>query len=105
MAGEWDEYEANNIVDLGTHTLTSNVTKTNQTNFTLYPNPAQTNTIYFTTNHPLNIEVYAVTGKLILNKLIRSDAKSLDISNLNKGLYIIKMTTNFGVQVKKLIRQ
>ena len=105
LAGEWDEYEANNIVDLGTHTLTSNVTKNSQTNFTLYPNPAQTNTIYFTTNHPLNIKVYAVTGKLILNKLIRSDSKSLDISNLNKGLYIIKMTTNFGVQVKKLIRQ
>jgi hypothetical protein len=30
---------------------------------------------------------------------------SLDVSGLNQGLYLVKMTTNFGVQVKKLIRQ
>jgi hypothetical protein len=77
----------------------------NKTNFTLYPNPVQSNIIYFNTNNPSKIEVYTITGKLILSKNLKNDAESLDVSGLNQGLYLVKMTTNFGVQVKKLIRQ
>ena len=105
LAGEWEEYETNNIVDLGTHTLSVSIYEVNKTNFTLYPNPVQSNIIYFNTNNPSKIEVYTITGKLILSKNLKNDAESLDVSGLNQGLYLVKMTTNFGIQVKKLIRQ
>ena len=37
LAGEWEEYETNNIVDLGTHTISVSIYEVNKTNFTLYP--------------------------------------------------------------------
>lgn len=105
LAGEWDEYETDTVTDLGTHTLSVSVNVLNETNVTLYPNPVQSNELYFNSNTPLNVEVYAITGKLILSKNLKNSSKSIEISDLNTGLYIVKMTNDFGVQVKKLIRQ
>ena len=105
LAGEWDEYETDTVTDLGTHTLSVSVNVLNETNVTLYPNPVQSNELYFNSNTPLNVEIYAITGKLILSKNLKNSSKSIHISDLNTGLYIVKMTSDFGVQVKKLIRQ
>ena len=105
LAGEWDEYETDTVTDLGTHTLSVSVNVLNETNVTLYPNPVQSNELYFNSNTPLNVEIYAITGKLILSKNLKNSSKSIHISDLNAGLYIVKMTSDFGVQVKKLIRQ
>ena len=105
LAGEWDEYETNTVTDLGTHTLSVSVNVLNETNVTLYPNPVQSNELYFNSSPPLNVEIYDITGKLILSKNLKNSSKSIEISDLNSGLYIVKMTNDFGVQVKKLIRQ
>ncbi|MDG1394015.1 MAG: endonuclease [Flavobacteriaceae bacterium] len=105
LAGEWDEYETDTVTDLGTHTLSVTVNVLNETNVTLYPNPVQSNELYFNSNTPLNVEIYAITGKLILSENLKNSSKSIHISDLNSGLYIVKMTSDFGVQVKKLIRQ
>ncbi len=105
LAGEWDEYETDTVTDLGTHTLSVSVNVLNETNVTLYPNPVQSNELYFNSNTPLNVEIYDITGKLILSKNLKNSSKSIHISDLNTGLYIVKMTSDFGVQVKKLIRQ
>ena len=105
LAGEWDEYETDTVTDLGTHTLSVSVNVLNETNVTLYPNPVQSNELYFNSSPPLNVEIYDITGKLILSKNLKNSSKSIEISDLNSGLYIVKMTNDFGVQVKKLIRQ
>ena len=105
LAGEWDEYETDTVTDLGTHTLSVSVNVLNETNVTLYPNPVQSNELYFNSSPPLNVEIYDITGKLILSKNLKNSSKSIEISDLNTGLYIVKMTNDFGVQVKKLIRQ
>lgn len=105
LAGEWDEYETDTVTDLGTHTLSVSVNVLNETNVTLYPNPVQSNELYFNSSTPLNVEIYDITGKLILSKNLKNSSKSIEISDLNSGLYIVKMTNDFGVQVKKLIRQ
>ncbi|PHS67678.1 MAG: hypothetical protein COB12_02800 [Flavobacterium sp.] len=56
-----------------------------ESNFNLYPNPA-INILNIETNTPFSkAEIYTTLGQ----KVVESSAKSIDISNLNAGLYLI----------------
>mgnify|MGYP001816284941 FL=1 len=59
-------------------------------NISIYPNPA-TNQLNFrgNFNSDLEVSVYDVLGKRIINKTVKY-GQSLDVSKLNNGLYIIK---------------
>ena len=105
LVGEWDEYETNNITDLGSHTTQLSINDFEENSFSFFPNPVKSNQVYFNSRLPLKVEIFAITGELVINILLENRTKSLDISALNSGLYIVKMTSDFGVQMKKLIRQ
>ncbi|MDA9970539.1 endonuclease [Flavobacteriaceae bacterium] len=105
LAGEWDAYPTDNIADLGSHTTPLSIIDLEENSFSFFPNPVESNQVYFNSRLPLKVEIYAVTGELVINILLENREKALNISSLNSGLYIVKMTSDFGVQVKKLIRQ
>ena len=69
----------------------------------IYPNPVNGN--YVTILTPVEglkeIEVYSVTGRRILNTTINNN--TLDVSSLNSGFYMIKVTINGQSKVSKLI--
>ncbi|GGZ85061.1 T9SS type A sorting domain-containing protein [Algibacter mikhailovii] len=72
---------------------------------TIYPNPAYSSgkLIYITSerNALKHIEFYDVLGKRIFNTKITG--RELDISNLKKGVYIIKVTENTKSETRKLV--
>ena len=105
LTGEWDAYPTDNIADLGSHTTPLSINYFEENSFSFFPNPAKSNQVFFNSTLSLKVEVYAITGELVINILLENRTKSLDISALNSGLYIVKMTSDLGVQVKKLIRQ
>ena len=105
LVGEWDDYGNNDVTDLGSHSNPLDVNNLEQNSFLFFPNPVESNQIFFNSNTTLKVEIYSLTGELILNSFLKNQTKSLDISALSSGLYIIKITANFGVKVKKLIRQ
>ena len=105
LATEWDAYPEDNIEDLGNHTEPLSVNAINKKNVSFFPNPVKSNQVYFNSRLPLKVEIYAITGELVINILLENRTKYLDISALNSGLYIVRMTSDFGVQMKKLIRQ
>ena len=104
LAGEWVTSTTNDITDLGSHSAPLGSNDLQENSFSFFPNPARLNKLFFKSNRPLSIEVYSLTGKLILNTTIDS-SKSLDISSLNTGLFIIKMRSDSGTKIKKLIRE
>ncbi|NRA93937.1 MAG: T9SS type A sorting domain-containing protein [Psychroserpens sp.] len=63
--------------------------------FTIYPNPVNTE---FKTNKSFqNLDIYDITGKLVKSykgDFTRND--SYDISNLNPGLYLVRIENNNG---------
>jgi hypothetical protein len=66
-----------------------------------YPNPAQ-NRLYFTNENDLKkVSFFSVEGKLLLEKLIVNE--DLDISSINRGLYFVRIETEQGASVTKLI--
>ena len=104
LAGEWVTSTTNDITDLGSHSAPLGSNDLQENSFSFFPNPARQSKLFFKSTRPLSIEVYSLTGKLILNSTIDS-SKSLDISSLNTGLFIIKMRSDSGTKIKKLIRE
>ncbi|MFY0599643.1 MAG: T9SS type A sorting domain-containing protein [Cyclobacteriaceae bacterium] len=71
----------------------------------LYPNPANEyiNIIGKGVNNISSIEIYNVQGKLVINKQV--DSNSIDISSLNKGVYMVRINDNTGkIRTEKLIK-
>jgi len=69
----------------------------------LYPNPVSNGKVYITSRNDLNKEIiiFDVLGKKVLQTLISS--KELNISNLNSGVYIIKINEGGATATRKLI--
>lgn len=71
----------------------------------ILPNPAF-NYLKIETNHPFeNIKIYNTSGKLYLNT-VYTEHRLLDITSLQRGIYIIQMTDKNGFfAYKKFIKQ
>ena len=69
----------------------------------IYPNPVNGN--YITILTPVeglkDVEVYSVTGRKLLDTTINNN--TLDVSALNSGFYMIKVTIEGQSKVSKLI--
>jgi hypothetical protein len=69
----------------------------------LYPNPNNTGKVYITSRLNLDkkIEVFDVLGKKVIDLILYT--KELNISNLNPGVYIIKIKEGEASATRKLI--
>ncbi len=75
--------------------------------FSLSPNPAgNTLTIQTSANGPLMLSIYAIDGRLIkqLNNLQQANS-SIDISELQSGIYFIAVSAKGQQAVKRFIKQ
>ena len=69
-----------------------------------YPNPATENITIISDNGESGlVTISNLTGKNVLSQQITSNEQIIHLSNLGKGLYIIKLQTNNSVLVSKLI--
>jgi len=69
----------------------------------IYPNPAQNNfTVEVSTNEKQILNIVDVTGKLVLQQTINSKT-TIDVSNLNAGVYNLNITGNAGVANTHLV--
>ncbi|WP_296380692.1 lamin tail domain-containing protein [Winogradskyella sp.] len=71
--------------------------------FTLYPNPTNTGFVNITSSNSdaMNVQVFDILGKRVKNETLTNS--TLDVSNLNTGLYIVKITQNDASVTKKLV--
>jgi hypothetical protein len=73
-------------------------------NISVFPNPAG-DKVNIECPLEANLEILTIEG-LIIRRLITNDRQTtLDLSTLSSGIYIIKVKTNKGSAVKKLIKQ
>ncbi len=72
-------------------------------NFKLYPNPAYNDVVYITTkdNDTKYIVVYDVLGEVVLTD--RITAKTLNISHLVPGVYVLQVTERQKTMTRKLV--
>jgi len=102
------------VVDFGTCKDTSTcyyfspvgINEINASNISIQPNPFN-NELKITLDKNYNgvLEVYNTIGALITSEKLQSKNITLNTSNWNAGLYILKVATNAGVVVKKVVKR
>lgn len=97
--GEALALDANGYLVLASTLSTKNY---NAFDFAVYPNPVKDN-ITINTQEPLrSVEIYNLLGKTVFTA--EKIQKSIDISSLDKGLYILKLTSEKGISTKKIVK-
>jgi hypothetical protein len=80
---------------------TASVDDQNQLDILIYPNPSS-DTVYIDGNYSqLEAVVYDILGKQVMNKSITN---SIDISQLEKGVYILQLSDGVKLSTRKIIK-
>jgi len=70
----------------------------------IYPNPAN-NLVIINTQEKSTIEILNLHGKIIDTKILSDKTNYLDISDLRNGIYTLRILTDKGIAIRKLIKQ
>jgi hypothetical protein len=73
-------------------------------NFSFYPNPVMT-TIHVNFVKKFDIEFYNLNGQKVLQKANLQGEQEIDMSNLNKGIYIMRIKSEGKYAARKIILQ
>jgi endonuclease I len=106
LQGEWTPFPANTYDGIGSFNSTLSIeNETLLEAFRMYPNPVKGNTLFFTTHKEASVQIYNVLGKLIKTASISENNKEIDLSNLSKGIYLVKIQMDTKFITKKLIKK
>ncbi len=72
----------------------------------LYPNPAsgKLTVITGTSEHSL-FSIYNLQGQILLQQQVQQAKADIDVSELPKGVYILKLNCNSGAETGKIIKE
>ncbi len=81
------------------------VNKFDSNSFNVFPNPTNTGFVNISSinSEVINAKVFDILGKEVLNGKVKNN--QLNVSNLNAGMYILKLSQNNATVTKKLIIQ
>lgn len=71
----------------------------------IFPNPAKDRLSYLTDKEVKSIKVFSFSGLLMKDVIITDESETIDISQLNPGIYFISIETEDNVIVKRFIKQ
>ena len=103
--GNWQLGDAPTTFKFDATCATANVDKNNLLEISLYPNPAKSELNISAKNVIENATIYSILGKKVKSFTVNATSKSLDVSNLSKGIYILRYTANNAVGSMKFIKQ
>jgi endonuclease I/chitodextrinase len=101
---EWDVLPANTFNGIGSHTSTLSTKNVAFESFKMFPNPVNGNRVYFSVTEDATIQIYTILGKLIQSTEVTKSKNNIDISNLSKGVYLLKINSDKQYITKKLIK-
>ncbi|WP_298221845.1 T9SS type A sorting domain-containing protein [Flavobacterium sp.] len=71
----------------------------------IVPNPTQNNMTVASKNNIRSILLFDAQGRLLQTVLENSKSKTLDISNHSNGIYFLKVITELGSSVSKIVKE
>lgn len=92
-------------VDLIWGALLSNPEYSLNNQTTIYPNPTVGNYIQIINKERVTVKIYSILGKELLKKTIYPENSQLDISSINRGIYIVKISNNSSSITRKFIKK
>ncbi len=71
----------------------------------IYPNPTKGNINVNCKNTIKSIELYDVQGRVLQTNLVNANQTNVDISNQSKGIYFLRIISDKGMKVEKIVRE
>jgi hypothetical protein len=70
----------------------------------MYPNPVNNGKFVITSNNGVNkqVEIYSMIGKQVYSKTVKAN-EAIDVSNLNQGIYVLRVKEDAKIATRKLI--
>lgn len=69
-----------------------------------YPNPVK-DVIGINVSEKILLEISSLNGQLVLSRSVNAGNHSINVIGLNKGLYILRITSKNGVAVYKMVKE
>ena len=103
-AGEWDSFVNNTCDGIGSHAVTLSTANFDTTQFTIYPNPSNGTVIidFEDAGEKHSVQIFTILGQQVFEKEF-SNSPSAIINNLQKGIFLLKVTKGANSVTKKLI--
>jgi endonuclease I/chitodextrinase len=103
---EWDAFNVDTCNGLGSVTLGIELIdkSAGNFNFKIYPNPSKGdfNIIFDETNGKHSVAIFSLLGQKVFEKE-NTQSSSVSVTNLQKGIYLIKVTKDSKSIVKKIV--
>mgnify|MGYP003306860106 CR=1 FL=1 len=90
----------NILVEINTESIIEN-----NISLDIYPNPVNDKLYIETQTQTLTIEIYDIYGRRQQLSAISSQPSVIDVENLKSGIYFVKINTEKGNIVKRIIKQ
>jgi len=106
LDGESDNASATTPFPMGTYSNATASTSNNTiTGFNAYPNPVKGNSLTVTTSstEAKTVNIFNVLGRKVFSQRFSSMNKTMDISGISSGVYIMKVSEGNNIATKKLI--
>ena len=106
LDGESDNASATTPFPIGTFNQQTASTSNNTINgFNVYPNPVKGNSLTVTTSSTelKTVNIFNVLGRKVFSQRFSSTNKTMDISGISSGVYIMKVSEGNNIATKKLI--
>ena len=71
----------------------------------VYPNPSKGNVTITCKNNINSIQLFDVQGRILQTDIVNETSKVIDISEKQNGLYFIKVITDKGIKVEKVMKE
>ena len=104
--GEWEAFPENTFDGIGsfTSTLSANNIKSFK-DIKLFPNPVDGNKLFISSTENIKVNIYNVLGKLIHKENLSTGTNSINIKDLQSGIYVIKLNSGSKSTSRKFIKQ
>jgi hypothetical protein len=89
------------ITDAGLNCSTASIDDQTQLDISIYPNPTNDKLFIQGLSSSSRVSIYNVLGKLVLSQTI---SKEIDVKQLSKGIYILKIIDGQKETVRKFIK-
>ena len=86
---------------------TTNIVANYENKLEIYPNPANDKLYIETESVVEEVSIYTLTGVMVGQQTTdnRQQTLSIDVTNLNSGVYFVKIVTNEGEVVKRIVKK
>lgn len=75
------------------------------TTITIYPNPSHSQITINAATNIQSVMLYDISGRLIITKIAGEKITSVDLSKQASGIYLLKVISDEGISIQKIIKQ